>query len=299
MSPGCTPLVPAPPPAPREGFWAALAVGLAVTGIAGTVAPVSGQWVEPPGHGWASVALYHQSTRSIYLPNGERGTFVLDGEARATSLYLTGVVGVARGVDLWLQPSFHRLRFENLTGVSVSTGLGDTRAYARIAPLVWLGIESPVAIRGGVKLPIADLDVGQDLIPLGDGQRDWELILELGKSLYPRPVYLMGWLGYRWREEVGDPPRDFGNEWFFLTAVGGEVGRWGYKIALEGWFGSTPRFGGLNAQGQEREMVRLGPSISPRLGPGSLEIGGRFPLRGSNLPAGADVVVGYFLRFGG
>ena len=277
----------------RLGLGAALVAGLVTPGFA------SGQWVEPPGLGWASVAFYGQNSRSVYLANGDKGSFVLDGQTRALSIYVTGVIGVVPGVDVWLQPSFHRLRFEDLTGTRVSTGPGDTRLYVRAAPLSWLGEDLPLALRAGVKLPVGDFDVGQELIPLGDGQRDWELILELGQSLYPRPLYLMGWLGRRWRESTDDPPRDFGDEWFFLAAVGGDVGRWGYKASVEGWFGETPQFGGLNAQGQEREMVRIGISASPRLGPGSLEVGARIPLMGKNLPAGTELVAGYFLRFGG
>lgn len=264
-----------------------------------TAASAEAQWVEAPGRGWASVSAYGQNTRSIYLSNGDKGSFVLEGKAGALSLYVTAVLGVVPGVDVWVQPSFHRLRFEDLTGTRISTGPGDTRVYVRAAPLVWLGRDIPLALRAGVKLPVGDFDVGQDLIPLGDGQRDWELILEAGRSLYPRPVYLMAWVGRRWRESADDPPRDFGDEWFFLAAVGGEAGRWGYKAAMEGWFGEIPRFGGLAAQGQEREMVRFSPSLSPRLGPGSLEIGTRIPLMGKNLPAGTDLVVGYFVRVGG
>lgn len=258
----------------------------------------SAQWVEPPGQGWASLTVYHQDTRSIFLPDGTRDSFVLRGHAVASSAYFTADLGLLPGVDTWLQFSFQRLVFEDQVGKATSTGAGDSRFYLRASPLVWFGSQLPFAIRAGVKLPVQDIDVGQELIPLGDGQRDWELIVELGRSLYPRPLYLMGWLGYRWREAVEQPMRDFGDERFFLFAIGGTQGRFGYKLITEGWYGRTPSFGGLTAMGQERELLRLNPTVSYGVGPGSLELGGRFPLTGKNLPAGPDLQVGYFSRFG-
>jgi hypothetical protein len=41
------------------------------------------------------------------------------------------------------------------------------------------------------------------------------------------------------------------------------------------------------------------PSLTSRLGRGSFELGFRLPLTGRNLPAGPDLSVGYFLRWGG
>ncbi len=255
------------------------------------------QWVEPPGSGWASLALYHQDTRSVFLPDGSKDFFVLRGRAVASSAYLTGDLGLWSGVDAWLQLSFHRLIFDDQTGRATATGIGDSRVYLRANPLTWFGQEFPLALRAGLKIPMQDIDVGQEFVPLGDGQRDWELILEVGRSLYPRPVYVMGWVGYRWREAVEEPARDFGDERFFLLAVGGDRGRVGYKLTAEGWYGHTPSFGGLTARGQERELLSVNPAVSYQVGPGSLELGGRFPVAGKNLPAGPDVQLGYFTRF--
>ncbi len=259
---------------------------------------VDAQWVEPPGRGWASVAVYHQNTREAYNVEGNVNPFQANGHAVSTQSFLTVALGLLQGVDAWAQFSFQRLRFDDVIGRRISSGLGDIRLYVRANPLRPLGITVPVAIRAGVKLPVGDFDVGTNVIPLGDGQRDWEVMLELGHSFYPNPTYVMGWIGYRLREEASDSRSAFGDERFFYTAVGGKIGPVGYKMALDGWYGDTPVFGGVVANGAQREMLRFSPSFLIGAGPGQIELGVRKPLAGKNLPAGTDLVIGYFTRIG-
>lgn len=259
----------------------------------------AGQWVEDPGQGWASLAAYHQDTRESYDRRGEQGDFPGNGHAVATQAFLTVAWGLTTGLDAWGQFSFQRLQFDDLTGRRTSSGPGDMRLYLRFNPLLLWGHAIPVALRGGVKIPVGDFDVGTSVIPLGDGQRDWELMLEVGHSFYPAPFYLMGWAGYRWRESRDDGRVDFGDERFFYVAAGGTAVIVDFKVSLEGWYGATPVFNAVRAVGAERDMIRLSPSLLLDVGPGQLEIGGRVSLSGRNLPAGSDVVLGYFLRLGG
>ncbi len=275
-----------------------IAVVSAVLSLSGAAVPVSisAQWIEPPGKGWTSLTFYHQDTEQVYNFEGDQGPFPADGHAVGNSTFLTTALGLVDGVDAWAQFSFNRLRFDDVLGQRTSTGPGDVRLYARASPLRLFGMSTPVAIRAGVKLPVGDFDVGTNLIPLGDGQRDWELMLELGHSFYPNPTYVAAWIGYRWREPSPDDDQAFGDERFFYAAVGGELGPIGYKVAFDGWYGKTPIFDGLPAPGAKREMLRLSPSLLIPAGPGQFEIGTRLPLAGKNLPAGADLVVGYFTR---
>ncbi len=255
------------------------------------------QWTEPPKRGWASLAAYHQDTRDAYDFEGAKSMFPADGHTIATASFLTLALGLMEGVDAWAQFSYQRLRFDDISGQRISYGPGDIRLYARGSPLRLFGVTTPVAIRAGVKLPVGDFDVGTNLIPLGDGQRDWELMLEIGHSFYPNPTYLQGWIGYRWRDPAADD-RVFGDERFFYLAVGGEIGPLGYKVGFDGWYGSTPIFDGLESPGAKREMARLSPSLLIPAGPGMIELGSRIALTGKNLPAGYDLVVGYFTRLG-
>jgi hypothetical protein len=58
-------------------------------------------------------------------------------------------------------------------------------------------------------------------------------------------------------------------------------------------------FNNVLAVGAKRELLRLGPSVLLNIGPGQVEIGARLPLSGRSLPAGNELVLGYFTRFGG
>ena len=255
--------------------------------------PGYGQWIEPERQGWASFSMYYLDTQEQFGPSGEVRNFVLEGQAQTASSFLTIAMGIAPGVDIWIQPSYHRLEFADLGGTRISWGFGDTRLYVRTAPLRLVGSDFPFAIRAGTKLP-TDFESGTDLIPLGDGQRDWEVMAEVGHSFWPRPFYAAAWAGYRWRE-AGESS-DFGNERFFNVSVGGGADLLGFKVQLEGWYGGVPVFGGLLGVGQEREMVRLSPSLLVTAGPGQVELGSRVPLAGQNLATGPEIVVGYFTR---
>ncbi len=266
---------------------------LAALALSFLASPGYGQWIEPQGQGWASFSMYYLDTREQFGPSGEVRSFILDGHAQTASSFLTVAMGIAPGLDIWVQPSYQRLEFADIDGTRISWGFGDTRLYVRGAPLRLLGSSFPFAIRGGIKIP-TDFESGTNLIPLGDGQRDWEVIAEVGHSFWPRPFYAAAWAGYRWREagENGD----FGDERFFNVSVGGGSDLLGFKAQLEGWYGGTPTFGGLQGLGQEREMVRLSPSLLVTAGPGQVELGGRLPLTGQNLATGPEIVVGYFTR---
>ena len=274
----------------------ALLLGVALAALSLSLPASRGhaQWIEPQRAGWASFSMYHLDTREQFSPTGEVRDFVLDGHARTVSSFLTLALGIAPGVDIWIQPSYHHLEFADLEGTRISWGFGDTRVYVRTAPLRLVGSDFPFAIRAGTKLP-TNFDSGTDLIPLGDGQRDWEVMAEVGHSFWPRPFYAQGWAGYRWRE-ADEGGGDFGDERFFNVSLGGGGDRLGFKVQFEGWYGGVPNFGGLTGEGQEREMVRLVPSLLVTAGPGQVELGSRLPLAGRNLATGPEVVVGYFTR---
>lgn len=253
--------------------------------------------MEAPGRGWLTLAIYHQDTRRQYDRSGERREFFAGGRAVSTASFLTGAVGIVRGVDLWTQLSWQRLRYDDAVMKRSAAGPGDARVWLRAAPLSWLGSSFPLAIRGGVKLPVGDFDVVADFIPLGDGQRDWELMAEVGHSFWPRSAYLSGWVGYRWREENTESLKDHGNELFYLVQAGGAVGRWGYRVSLDGWDGGPGITEGVWVPGFQRDLLQLQPSLLREVGPGEAELGVRIALQGRNIPAGTTFVSRYFTRW--
>lgn len=267
--------------------WSLLGLGLLPgSGVA--------QWVEEPGRGWIDVTAYHLDTRKAFGIDGDEREFVLDGHAVSTSVFLTLAAGLASGVDAWVQVPYHRLRFEDLAGDRLRQGIGDTRIYLRAAPLKWLGMDVPFAVRGGVKLPVGDFAVDSEVIPLGDGQTDWELIAELGHSFHPTPIFLSGWAGFRWRQRNDVSLTDFGDELFFLAQVGATLRGFGIQVIAEGWEGATPVIEGVPVPAAERAMLQITPTISYPAGPGQVKAGARISLAGKNLPAGTALVAGYF-----
>lgn len=281
-------------PNPRD--WGRLAAVLLSTAPVWTA---HAQWIEPPGTGWVQVALYHHDTRSTFDTERNVRRIFADGHSVTTSLYVTAAGGLVRGLDAWLQVPVHRLQFDNSAAERKRTGLGDARVYMRVGPALFgIAPPLPIAVRAGVKIPGSDFPVDAEVIPLGEGQMDVEVMLELGHSFYPRPRYVNGWLGYRWRTENTEAARDPGNEWFGYAALGGQYRAFGWKFAVEGWFSATPHIQGIPIPSAQREILQVMPSLGYTLGPGLLELGTRIPLLGRNLPTGAALFVGYFFTWG-
>ncbi len=258
------------------------------------------QWIEAPGYGWIQVAVYHHNTTTRYDEQGNNESlFNQGGRSITTSVFFTGVLGLVRGIDLWVQAPIHYLEFNDAVEARKSTGIGDPRFHIRVGPELFLKkpFPVPIAVRGGLKLTGRSFPVDSEIIPLTEGQRDWELIFEIGHSFYPRPLYAMAWVGYRWREANEKVRRDPGDELFFLTSVGGSLNRWNWKITLEGLFGRASVIFSIPIESSKRRILQFLPSIARTLGPGALEVGGRLPFSGRNLPSGPALFLGYFFRF--
>ncbi len=258
--------------------------------------------VEPPGSGWLQVTIYHLDTRSRFGPDARNEPFFADGRLNTQSLFVTGAVGVVRGVDVWAQLPVHRLVFREVSGDRRATGIGDPRFYLRIGPNLFglrpTALPLGVALRGGVKFPGRDFPVDAQVIPLTEGQRDWEALVELGRLLDPVPVYVMGWFGYRWREANAKASLDPGNERFGFLAVGSTKGPLTLRLGVQGLWGDPPVIGRFEVPTARRRMLELLPTLARALGPGELQIGARFPVSGRNLPGGTALNAGYFLRWG-
>lgn len=277
----------------------ALGLTLGLLGSGGLAAtPASGQWVEARGIGWFHLAAFHTDTRTRFDFRGDTEPIFADGHIQNLSLFLTTAVGLGGGTDLWAEVPLHRLAYTDALGRREKTGLGDPAFHLRWSPTGWLPeAVPPVAVRGGLRLPVGDFPVEAEVIPLGEGQRDWELILETGASFYPRPIYAQIWLGHRWREQNETSLFKPGNEWFFLSAMGASRGPVGGKITLEGWHGGIPLQEGIPIASARREMLQALVTGSWNVGGGALEAGARIPLAGKNLPAGPGLILGFFRTF--
>jgi hypothetical protein len=251
-------------------------------------------------------SLYHQDTRRNFGPDGTCEPFFADGHAVATSLFVTGALGLVRGLDAWVQASGHRLRYDDAAGRRLRTGPGDLRTYLRAGlPLVG-GPDVPVAVRAGVKWPLGAFPVDAETIPLGTGQRDVEVMLEAGHAVAAPPLglatlYLQGWVGYRWRAPNMEAAYTPGDEAFAFAAAGGRIPTGGpaltWKVAIEGWRGTAPVVQGVVLPRSREAMLQFLPDLGVRVGPGTLTVGARLPFAGQNLPAGPALTLGYFVQW--
>jgi len=268
---------------------------LIVFSMAAATERADAQWVEAPGHGWLDVTVYHIDTMEQFELDGNVREIFAEGHAVNTSVFLTFVAGMLPGVDAWVQAPYHRLKYSDVLRDRLRTGIGDIRLHLRVAPLQYFDFELPVALRGGVKIPMGDFAVDAEVIPLGDGQRDWELAAEIGHSFHPSPIHVGGWAGYRWREPNPDLRRDFGNEAFFLVQAGGNYGLLGMQVIAEGMkTTTTPVFENVPLRNTRRSILQFTPQISLEIRGGALRVGSRIPVWGRNLLAGRSWVVGYF-----
>lgn len=256
---------------------------------------VPAQWLEEPGRGWVDLSVYHQDTGEVYGSDGVVRSFFAGGRAVSTSIFLTVAGGLAPHLDAWVQVPYHRLRYDDVQADRRRTGIGDTRLYLRTAPLALFGVDAPLALRAGVKLPVSDFEVDTEVIPLGDGQRDWEILVEVGHSFHPLPAYVSGWVGYRWRQANDETFQQFGDEVFFLAKGGASRGRWSLELIAEGERTVTqPSVAGLPFSNLRRRLLTLTPNLGLAVGPGTAKIGARFSVSGANLPAGTALTAGYF-----
>lgn len=265
-----------------------------ILAIASTPHVGTAQWVNDTGKGWVDVTVFYQDTKETYQFDGVRREIFADGRARTLSTFVTAAIGLRTGLDGWIQVPVHRLRFDDAADERVSTGLGDQRFFLRVDPTLFGGPSLPLALRGGLKLDGGDFDVDAEIIPLGEGQRDWEILVEIGRSLAPRPFWLAGWVGHRWREENSEADRHPGNEWFAYAVGGGALGPVVWQVGAEMIRGGPWTIQGIRLPSARREVVQVSPSIGLPLWGGELRVGARRTLSGRNLPAGSAIFVSLF-----
>ena len=262
-----------------------------------------------PGFGYVQMSALHQSSTEFFNQNGDRVPFLADAQIITNSVYLTTSVGVVRGIDTWFQLPVHNVQNNNATGQTDRTGLGDLRVSARVSPEL-VGAEGvPLSVRAGIKIPGSEFPVDPRVIPLGEGQRDWEVSVETGQGFPVKrgdvfgediaSVYLLAWVGYRWREENSETGFKPGNEWFAHAATGGHWGKFNVDLGVEILRGESPEQLGVVLPSANRRMVAITPTVGWKIGRGTLEATAQIPVSGTNLPSGAAGSLGYRWTWGG
>jgi hypothetical protein len=249
------------------------------------------------GSGWIQLSAYGQNASEFFNHLGDRQPFLADSEFRTRSVFLTAAVGIADGLEVWAQMPTHHLSVDASSGTSVSTGVGDIRFAARVGAELF-GLDLPLAVRVGAKVPGSDFPIDATVLPLTEGQTDAEVSVESGARLGSLPLYVMGWVGYRWRSENREAARRPGGERFGHLAFGGFVGDLTWEVAADGLFGQAPLAQGILLTGERRRLIQLLPTVGYQVGPGRLEVTGQIPLAGRVLPAGVGMSAGYRVGWG-
>lgn len=277
-------------------FRAAAAVLVAAAAFS---SPLTAQWPAGQGKYWTKLSVFYHSTTEQYRASGEKRPFLAsNAQSRSSALFFDALVGVTNRLDLWLQVPYFDLNFDDDAEKRHSSGVGDVRLSARHNLFGFRDGSVQVSGRFTVKVPIVDFPIDAEVIPVGEGQWDYEAWLEAGASFWPIPAYGVLWLGCRWRAMNSETTRDPGDEFPLLAELGGTfLGPLGGKIVLDAIFGSNGSIQGVNVSNDEREIVYLQPTVNYQITSAFLlEAAVRVPLRGQNFPAGPQFMVAVFHR---
>ena len=245
----------------------------------------AGAWVLPRGRANVQVAFLHQDTTDRYFLDGDRIPYFFEGRSRTSAVYVDARYGLTNRIEAMLQVPFFRVRFDDLSDDRQSSGLSDVRFGVRYNLLK----DSPVVtLDARVKFPTGTFINDAEVVPVGEGQWDLDLAGEVAHSFWPRPFYVNGRAGYRFRGPNEESGIDFGDEVFWLVEGGYAVtARIGLKLVARGLHGQEGTSFGLAIATLKREAVYLEPGLVIRASRSWIvEFAVPFTVAGQNWPAG-------------
>lgn len=279
-----------------------LLVGLALLGAAADVG--AGAWTLQRGQFWGKLTYFQQRTQEWYVGKGRfgapgaRARYDFDGRYESRAVFVEGLYGVTDRLDLGLQVPYFDQSFANAAFAAprTDTGLSDIRALAKLRllakPLV-------LALKAGVKIPTGGFKNEDGLIPVGEGQWDFDFVGQMGRSFWPLPLYGNLDLGYRVRTRNEQIDRDPGDEWFLNAEMGYQLVRQLMLLGKCEVLRSKPAvvFGGIEAE--IKRITYLTPALLYAVGRRTtVEAAVRFSLNGRNFPAGRQLVLGLATTLG-
>ena len=288
-----------------------------ITALGPLLAPTgahAGAWTLPQGQLWAKVSYFQQTTDEWYInspepfllpdntfsefPAGTRRPYRFDGEYDSKALFIEAFYGVTDRLDVGVQvPYFDQVFDDDTRSVPPSdAGFSDLRAFAK-----WRLAEAPVvlSLQAGVKVPTGDFKNEDGLIPVGEGQWDFDFVIMAGRSFWPVRAYANVDLGYRVRLENEDILREPGDEWLLNAEVGYTPWRsLLIAVKLESLRGRPGKSFGFKDRSQTKRITYVSPSLSYTLfGSTAVEAAVRVSTGGRNFPAGHQLTLGLSTRF--
>lgn len=268
----------------------------------------AGAWTLPRGHFWGKVTYFQQATDEWYISarqfNGEwfdpgtKRPYNFDGSYESKAVFIEGFYGVTDRLDLGAQIPHFDQTFQDATRSEPPTdsGFSDLRLLAKLRVLQRPAV---LTLKGTVKFPTGNFVNEDGLIPVGEGQWDFDFVVQAGRSFWPLPVYVAADVGYRIRRENEEILRDPGEEWL----INGEVG---YNITpklllatkLELLRGGMGTDFGIPSSSSIKRITYVAPTVSYALHERTaVEAAVRFSINGRNFPAGKQITVGMSTGF--
>ena len=144
-------------------------------------------------------------------------------------------------------------------------------------------------------MPTGEFKSEDGLIPVGEGQWDYDFVAQLGRSFWPLPLYANVDVGYRVRTKNDEIDRDPGDEWFLNAELGYNIAR---KLMLMGKYEllrSDPsiEFGSIVNRSQIKRIAFMMPVLLYAIDEHTaVEAALRISLNGRNYPAGQQLYPG-------
>jgi hypothetical protein len=286
-----------------------LVLGLALLGLAAEAG--AGAWTLPKGKFWGKVTYFQQATDEWYVASpqfiagrivepGDRSRYNFEGEYESKAIFAEGFYGLSDRLDVGVQvPYFDQTFSDQTRSEAVSdAGLSDIRVFAKFRL-----IDKPflLTLKTGAKMPTGEFKNEDGLIPVGEGQWDFDFIAQVGRSFWPLPLYGNVDVGYRIRTKNDEIDRDPGDEWFLNAELGYNITRKLMLMSKYELLRSDPsiEFGTIKNRSQIKRITFLTPvllyAIDERM---AVEAAVRISLNGRNYPAGGQFVLGVSMALG-
>lgn len=271
----------------------------------------AGGWTLPKGRLWVKSAVYYQRTSQRFcteenaaqplyrqagcLHAGDSAPFdpVTLGEVEALAIFTDIAYGLTDGLEIGVKLPFYAVRFTNLSNPARpgTTTLGDLRLYVRYRLL-----NGPVVatLRAAVKSPTGAFTIDAEVVNVSEGQWDFELFGEVGKSFWPLPIWVSAEAGYRLRTNNGHFDHSVADEISALAEAGLNFSaRFSARVTADWLYSGQPRARAFDTRLRiRRELLTVAPAIAYALRSGLwLEGSVRFPVRGQDFPAGPQFIV--------
>ena len=131
------------------------------------------------------------------------------GRYESSAAFIEGFYGLSDRLDLGVRIPYFDQSFANSTFAEPrgDTGLSDIRVYGKLRLIDQTLI---FTLKTGAKMPTGEFKNEDGLIPVGEGQWDFDFVAQFGRSFWPLLLYANIDLGYRVRTHNAEIDRDPG-----------------------------------------------------------------------------------------